>query len=116
MSRTDVHRPAWVQLRDPTIRHWFKDVHNHEQGICDLQHWLDTTTGGWWYHKHFYCYRQPWMQAPRLCGCEMCAGQRWRRLQRKQERVAWRRVRQQLVKLKDWEDVDVPPLHGSAWE
>ena len=26
----------WVLARDPTVRHWFVDDHDHRGGVCDL--------------------------------------------------------------------------------
>lgn len=49
------------------------------------------------------------------CGCAMCTDRYQRRLGRRQERVIWRSIRQELVKLQDYEDVDVGPIVGSVW-
>ena len=36
MSRTDKHRPVWVQLADPENKGFAQEEHNHEKGFCDL--------------------------------------------------------------------------------
>lgn len=98
-------------MLDPTIRHWFADFHHHETGLlCDLEEFLSTRS---W--KRTRCWRQVWIQAPSLCGCWLCSGDH--RLSRRQERVMWRTVRQDLLKTtpEDYEDIDVPPLRGSSY-
>lgn len=38
MSRTDKHRPLWVQLADETNPWWWKqEFHDHRDGVCDLK-------------------------------------------------------------------------------
>lgn len=111
MSRTDVHRPVWVQMQDPTIRHWFADFHDHDDGVCDF---------GEYGFDHFsppHCYRQIWTQCPNLCGCHLCTEKFGRRLKRRQERGIWRKLRQQLLKLgkEDLDNVDVGSIRGSAY-
>jgi hypothetical protein len=84
MSRTDVHRPWEVQANDPYERH------------------------------RWYRYDGTKLPTYQTCGCQLCTWQFGRKLGRKQERVLWRKVRQDIVKLRDYEDVDVGPLVGSA--
>lgn len=36
MSRTDKHRPVWVQLADPENKGFKREVHNHCDGVCDM--------------------------------------------------------------------------------
>jgi hypothetical protein len=88
MSRTDVHRPWRVQLDDPYNRHRLVRFSWHLDEMIPVYN---------------------------TCGCPMCTERYTRRLAHKQERVAWRKVRQDLVKLQDHEDVDVGPIRGSAW-
>lgn len=86
MSRTDVHRPWSVQEADPYERHrWYRS---------DIGNFLPVY---------------------QTCGCWMCTGRPWRKLGHRQVRVIWRSIRQELVKLQDYEDVDVGPISGSAW-
>lgn len=43
MSRTDVHRPGWVQERDPVDRRWFVPQHRHfevSDWDPDARRWL----------------------------------------------------------------------------
>lgn len=112
MSRTDVHRPVWVIELDPFCRNWVKDFHDHEAGFCDLEQYL--LTRNWAATK---CHRQIWTGAPNLCGCQLCTCQFGRKYNRRQERAAWRGIRQQLLKTaaEDYEDVDVPPIDGGKW-
>lgn len=67
MSRTDVHRPAHVQLADPYNRHRV---------------------------RHFQAWpRSEPILVPlyQICGCSMCSGQDERRALRRRERHGWRR-------------------------
>lgn len=93
MSRTDVHRPWHVQVTDPYNRHRL------------------------FAHQSWWCRTEGLELLPlySACGCVMCTGRYQRRLGRRQERVIWRSIRQELVKLQDYEDVDVGPIVGSAW-
>lgn len=104
MSRTDVHRPIHVQAKDPTIRHWFKDIHNHEKGFCDLDEYLND---GW--HTGA-CYRLPW-RSPNLCGCHLCTGQPWNRAERRHNRHDWRHARRNLLtyRREDRPEMDYTP-------
>jgi len=36
MSRTDKHRPVWVQLTDPDNKGFAQEEHDHRAGVCDL--------------------------------------------------------------------------------
>jgi hypothetical protein len=90
MSRTDVHRPWHVQLADPYNRH------------------ILYRYPAWPWGTELTSYRNIG------CGCGLCTGQPGRKLARKQERVTWRRVRQQALNLADRSDVDVSRLRGSA--
>lgn len=109
-----MHRPEWVQMQDPTIRHWFRDFHHHEQGVCDL----DVETQHTVLYGQRKCRRQIWSQAPNLCGCYLCTAAVARRLKRKKERVAWRNACRDLLKTQavDRWDMDVPPpSRADAW-
>ena len=111
MSRTDVHRPMWVLERDPTIRHWFVEEHNHEKGPCDL----DRFTFRDW-RRGQRCYLNISGACPNLCGCKLCTGWPTRWQERRQERMLWREARQKALKTvaKDLEDFDEGLLRGSA--
>ncbi|MCM0673167.1 hypothetical protein NCC78_00235 [Micromonospora phytophila] len=112
MARTDIHRPERVQRRDPLVRHWFTDVHEHGRGPCDLDDFLAA-------HRQIRtrCSRQPSAQAPNLCGCQLCSFQSYRKLAHRQERVTWRTIRRQLLAERrgGHHDLDVPPIRGKAW-
>lgn len=103
MSRTDKHRPPWVQARDrvPGTR----EVHNHIHGPCDI----DEATNPW---------RMPWLRWskwrwPRESNCylhlsaygtpsDSCwphPGRRGRKTQyHHEQRAAWREARHKLLK------------------
>lgn len=100
MSRTDVHRPYWVMMLDPTIRHWFADFHDHRTGTCDLD--VKAQAHEYWYERH--CHRQLWTQAPNLCSCDMCGGGFWRRQYRRKVRHTWTATRRRLLQCQDWQE------------
>lgn len=112
MARTDIHRPEWVQQRDPLVRHWFADFHECHAAPCDLDEFLAAPR---WIRTR--CYRQVWTQAPNLCGCQLCTGQAHRKLARRQERLRWRSIRQELLAehRSGHRDLDVPPIRRKAW-
>ncbi|MFG3301521.1 hypothetical protein [Micromonospora chersina] len=112
MARTDVHRPERVQQLDPHLRYWFTDIHRHGSGPCDLDKFLASPA---WNRTR--CYRQPSAQAPNLCGCQLCTFQSHRKLAHRQERVAWRSIRRQLLAEHrgNERDLDVPRIRGKAW-
>lgn len=112
MSRTDVHRPYRVQIRDPHIRRWFTDHHDHATGPCDLEVLLAAPD---WTRTR--CTRQPHGRCPNLCGCPLCTGQPGRKLARRQERGAWRRTRARLLAevRAGSRDLDTPPSRRKAW-
>lgn len=89
MSRTDVHRPWRVQVADPYSRHLF-----YRYAMWPWQ--MDLTP--------IVC----------LCGCRMCTGHYSRKQARRQERVEWRSVRQQLL-AGGLDGYDVPQIRGKAW-
>ncbi len=89
MSRTDVHRPWRVQVADPYSRHLF-----YRYAVWPWQMGVTSIVS--------------------LCGCKMCTGQPGRKLARKQERVQWRSVRQELL-AGGRDGYDVPAIRGNAW-
>lgn len=99
MSRTDAHRPFWVLLQDPTIRHWFEDIHDHIDGKCNLDQFLQTCR---WMSRH-QCYRNTTGAQPSLCSCDMCSGDVLGAAGKL--RAHWRSARQQLLKTR-FEDLD----------
>ncbi|WP_431881724.1 hypothetical protein [Micromonospora chalcea] len=112
MSRTDIHRPFRVQMRDPYARHWFAEHHDHSTGACDLDGFLSSAT-----QSRARCYRQPTDACPNLCGCTLCTGRPQRKLARRQERVTWRSARARLLAAAraGERDLDVHPIRAKAW-
>jgi hypothetical protein len=104
MSRTDVHRPFWVQTRDPGMRrlmyashdHWTRDGRStpctlgDPDGLCR-----------WWPYK------------PIFCGCWMCTTTRQAR--RRTHHAARARTRSELARVRalaaagEFDDADIPP-------
>lgn len=124
MSRTDVHRPAWVQRRDPLLRREFVAMHHHwERDVWDneLKRWLVTRgapcdlgdTDG-------RC--QLWPHSRNLfCGCHLCVGSSRRRLARRRERTALRAQLRAAVKTAaaagrtEADEYDIPAPSRSTW-
>lgn len=131
MSRTDVHRPAWVKHLDPELRDHFREVHRHwvrsdwdpetkqylkvEEADCDLDEFLSEAPLD--DDRIVRCHLSYFWGPNIFCGCEMCTGRSSRRLARKQDRVIWRAQRQKILKTPEdqLEDIDVPYLHGSMY-
>lgn len=112
MSRTDVHRPAWVKERDPAMRSQFRAHHNHATGPCDLD--AHMAAKGW---TRTRCYPTYIGGRNIYCGCKMCTGQPWRKLAHRKDRVRWRASRCELMQasVADRDIIDVAPVCGSAW-
>lgn len=53
MSRTDKHRPVWVQLADPENKGFAQEEHNHQDGVCDLDP-KPRSSHGWRHWSHCY--------------------------------------------------------------
>ena len=115
MSRTDIHRPIWVMETDPTVRHWFKDFHHHQDGICNFAEYLASHE----WVTPIGCYRQIWSGCPNICGCGLCVGRNSRKYRWRQTRAWWRATRQNLVKANVWDqediDVHVPRRFTGGW-
>jgi len=76
MSRTDVHRPYQVQLQDPHNRHRL-------------------------YQFQAFATREPVLVTIyNTCGCRMCTGHHWRKLENRQERYRSRRELREALKSK----------------
>lgn len=106
MSRTDVHVPSWVKERDPLWRHYFKEVHSHDNGICDLDSYLTTQT---WSRTGCYI-TFAWRGRQIHCGCPMCTDQEARKILRRRQRHQARRA----LRLGFWEDAEVD-VRQDAW-
>ncbi len=98
MSRTDVHRPKWVQDRDRLTRPMI-EVHRHETGPCDLDAWRAQKG----HHHRSRCYllyvggRNPY------CGCRLCTGHDGRLAANGKARARWRTDRAMLGADRDHE-------------
>lgn len=88
MSRTDVHRPFDVQMKDPYNRHRVRVVH----GTGPFGPFFDTA---WPLYNP--------------CGCWLCSRQFGRRYENKVRRGRWRRLCHDLARTSPGsiEDVDV---------
>lgn len=109
MARTDVHRPLRALLRDPTISGWFTEHHDHRTGSCDLGDFTPNNFRR--IGDPTRCYRWFGPGAPNLCGCRMCTGQDWRRVDRRRKRHRARTELHVARKLRGQHhlDVDVDP-------
>jgi len=126
MSRTDVHRPEWVQHNDPHARRHFATVTHHHwvrehwdgQGRrwlvqrsapCDLEHGE---------HRRDTAHRCTRWPTRNLCGCRLCVGQAGRKQSRRRERTALQAARRAALKTAraDRDSIDIPPpKHTAAW-
>ena len=89
MSRTDVHRPWPVQVKDPYNRH----------RLYRFASW-------------------PWemelVPTYSVCGCRLCTGAEWNRAYRRGVRHNWKNVQAELLKSQDW-DGDWLVEYYSGW-
>lgn len=88
MSRTDIHRPAWVLYQDPDMREHFREFHHHPDGSCDLDAFTTAWLEGRWARTN--C-RVQWWSDQRICACEMCSMRAARKRARRQDRQGTRR-------------------------
>lgn len=110
MSRTDVHRPFWVQHNDPDDRqhfatpthfHWIREDWDPEtrrwlvrrSAPCDLDEPASPT-------KAHRCSLWPLRN---LCGCQLCTCQYARKRAHRKIRTAWRSDRARLLRDPDFE-------------
>lgn len=117
MSHTDIHRPAHVLYQDPSMRAHFRERHDHRDGVCDLQQFLDTWLPGG-YAARTRCSVQWWGRDQRICACAMCSMRAARKRARRQERAdARRQLRQAAVQYAAEDlDEDLPaPRRTEAW-
>ena len=113
MSRTDKHRPMWVQERDPLLRHEFREDHDHRAGVCDMAYrlahpharWADTSC-----HLNFCGSRQ-------VCGCRACTAHSGRKRERRRARAVRRGLCRELAKdVQAADGVLSRPVVKEAWE
>ena|GEM_PF-5131252 len=101
MSRTDVHVPDRVKARDPGWRHHYRELHDHRTGPCDLAAFLAADR---WVRTR--CSVGPGVPGRNVfCGCDLCTGRVWRRVDRRRERAAVRRL---LRTVRGGVELDVP--------
>lgn len=116
MSRTDVHNPHWVKLRDPAWSAHFTDEHRHAGRDCDLEAFLAEPHLTYWQG----CYRNfvP-LGVNVCCGCPMCTNRFGRWYARRAERVAIRAQLRAAVKTAaagGRDGIDVPrPAVARKW-
>ncbi len=108
MSRTDAHRPWWVQANDPLVRR--REHHDHRNGVCDLSPATkyDGTIPGW---RHLNCYWDVDWTLVQMCSCHWCNP----RTQTGPERAYWRDQLRELAKTQDREDIDIAPFIDKGW-
>ena len=110
MSRTDKHRPAWVQIEDHSNRRFAREHHDHTKGPCDIDKWSRRLVRGWFWDRSFnlrcwrdvsyYGFHNGIFPRPRKGS--------WDRSGRHGHiRILWRKQRQQLLK-GEIEDGDKP--------
>src|SRR5258707_311042 len=86
MSRTDVHTPYWVKLRDQAWRSNFTESHDHSTGVCDLEQFLASRE---WIRTN--CRVDLALVDGNVhCGCRLCTGQAGRKQARRRERAELR--------------------------
>lgn len=108
MARTDAHRPYYVlEVDEPQM---FREWHDHRDGICDL---VPDEASAWFRGGH--CYRIYVAQA-RLCGCSWCGGGGYYgRRERRWHRHITKRLINDILKLRNWEDADIWPRYATPW-
>lgn len=94
MSRTDRHRPMWVQQRDPWTRADFYEQHDHRRGRCDLEKWIAEPWLAW---SQTSC-RLAFCGHRQICGCRMCTAYWWRKSERRKVRHRHQALCRALVK------------------
>lgn len=114
MSRTDVHTPYWVKMRDPGWRANFQEHHDHRDGVCDL---ADFLAAAHWTRTR--CRIELALVDGNVhCGCRLCTGQAGRKHGRRQQRTALRAALRAAVKAHadDRDALDIaPPRRIDAW-
>jgi len=86
MSRTRAHRPFDAWFDDPSN---CVEAHDHVSGPCDL-----PTLAAWRHWLRAEGVPRPWrcgwdldlQRLPRLCGCRLCTGHHWNRIDRRLDR------------------------------
>lgn len=94
MSNTHAHVPWWVRLADPSAT---VEAHDHRDGVCDLvsaeEFFADVKAGRRAMWEPGRCRLEVvWWKTGPSCGCRMCTDQVGRKLARRSERYATRRL------------------------
>jgi hypothetical protein len=68
VSRTEKTQPHWVKRFE-----WYREVHNHIKGYCDLPESPRAQGNGWPQNWRVACYYDcDWDKPIYRCGCGMC--------------------------------------------
>jgi hypothetical protein len=113
MSRTHVHTPYKVKMRQPRWRDYFTEHHNHTAGPCDMAEFLVADV---WIRPR--CYMNPsWRGRQIFCGCDMCSGYiKGRRRLHQATRTRWRADARTILKTAAHDrDTPAPPRGRSSW-
>ncbi len=114
MSRTDVHVPLVVKMFDPGWRDYFREAHDHRDGVCDLAEFLAAKQ---WVPTRCQI-ELAYADRNLCCGCRICTGHHGRKNGRRQQRTALRAALRDAAKTSpaDREDLDIAPLRRIlAW-
>ncbi len=109
MSRTVAHVPWWTR---PDIARYLVETHDHRFGPCDLPsltEWAASARRQSNWHAPL-----PWRcrwevdrrRIPCLCGCALCTGRTWRRLERRQDRHRAKERNQTGAWAAEWGEID----------
>jgi hypothetical protein len=108
MSRTDAHRPGWVQANDPLVPR--REHHDHRDGICDLgPSTNDAFVIPGWRHRH--CFWDVDWTLVQMCCCHMCHP----KYEHGKDRAYWRDRLRELTKTQGREDIDIAPFIDKGW-
>jgi hypothetical protein len=115
VSKTDKTKPWAIRV----MEHQPWANHDHSDGICDLpEHYKDNAyygtasgAGHCRWSDWNICYRGNCCYG---CGCRYCAGQAWRRTDRRRSRHLARHEARRVLVEADWDGWMVPDL-PSSW-
>jgi hypothetical protein len=104
MSRTEVHRPYRAWFNDPSN---CVEEHDHTDGPCDLptlSQWRNWLNGGEVVQPCRCGWALQLERLPRLCGCRLCTGHHWNRIDRRADRHRAQRWLRTGSWVRDWID------------
>lgn len=93
MSRTDKTDPMWVRMMDPANRGEVREVHDHTNGVCDMDSWNPKESRPYWHRRGAQCFKTVYAYKKLFCGCVTCSGRAWNNWQGS-ARAEWRAQRQ----------------------